>query len=395
MEFGTNAVHAGRSSDPITGALIPSISLSTTFQQQEPGVLKSEFDYSRCGNPNRSNFEQAVTALEQAKYGVSFSSGCAVTACVCMLCPTKSHIISINDVYGGTYRFLNRVAKEQLGYEVSWVDLAATDEFILKDQLEKIVTKDTSLLWIESPTNPTLRITNIQMVSRVIKKLVPSIIIVIDNTFMSPYLQTPLEHGADIVVHSVTKYLNGHSDVVMGIALTNQPQLHSKLVFLQKTIGAVPSPFDCFLASRGLQTLHIRMERHSSNALDIATWLESCIPKYVTQVIYPGLASHPQYETAKLQHKRGHSGMISFKLNQDLSPLSFFKFLNIFSLAESLGGVESLIELPYCMTHASLSPQDRSVLGITDNLIRISVGIEDVRDLIHDLQNAFEKCSKM
>ncbi|KAF9158701.1 hypothetical protein DFQ26_007315 [Actinomortierella ambigua] len=380
--FGTRAIHAGQNPDPVTGAVIPPLSLSTTFKQHGAGDYNG-FDYSRSGNPTRHAFETAVAALERAKYGLAFSSGSATTATIMNSLPAGSHVVSVNDVYGGTYRYFTKVAGA-LGVDVTFVDL--------KDaaNVASAIKANTKLVWVETPTNPTLRLVDIKAVSEVAHQ--HGVKLVVDNTFMSPYFQNPLELGADIVVHSVTKYINGHSDVVMGVAVTNDEAIYTKLAFLQNSIGAVPSAFDCFLANRGLKTLHLRMRQHAASAQAIAEFLEAS--PYVENVIYPGLASHPQHALAKRQQK-GFGGMISFRIKGNLATANkFLQKVKFFTLAESLGGVESLCELPATMTHGSVSPEDRAALGITENLIRLSVGIEDTEDLLNDIKQALEGASK-
>ncbi|KAJ3158256.1 hypothetical protein HDU86_002965 [Geranomyces michiganensis] len=374
--FGTRAVHAGQDPDPITGAVIPALSLSTTFAQSSAGVHKG-FDYSRSGNPTRNAFEIAVAALENGKHALAFASGSVTTATVLNMVGMGGHVVSVNDTYGGTFRYFTKVAKRN-GVEVEFVDLCDPEN------LRKVIRPNTKIVWIETPTNPTLRLVDIRAVAAITHSI-PGALLVVDNTFMSPYFQTPLDLGADIVVHSVTKYINGHSDVVMGMAVTNSDAIRDELRFLQNSIGGVPSAFDCFLANRGLKTLHLRMKRHEENALAVARYLESS-PK-VGEVIYPGLESHKQHALAK-QQQRGFGGMVSFRLlNGDLHASNkFLSTLKLFALAESLGGVESLAELPAVMTHASLTPEAREALGVTDSLIRLSVGVEDAEDLIKDIQ---------
>ncbi|KAJ2455994.1 cystathionine gamma-lyase cys3 [Coemansia sp. RSA 2336] len=375
--FGTLAIHAGAEADPATGAVIPPLSLSTTFKQRAVGDFV--YEYSRSDNPNRSNLESAIAALEHAKYGFAFSSGSATTATILNTLAPGSHVISVNDVYGGTHRYLNKVAAS-MGVETSFVDLADVSN------LRDVVRENTRLVWIETPTNPTLRLVDIAAVSAIAHEA--GLFVVVDNTFLSPYFQTPLDLGADIVVHSATKYLNGHSDVVMGVAATNNDALASKIRFLQNAIGAVPSPFDCYQAQRGLKTLHLRMRQHAANAQRVAEFLEAS--SLVDSVIYPGLASHPQHELAK-QQMRGFGGMVSFRIRGDTHTADrFLQRTHLFTLAESLGGVESLAELPARMTHAGLAPEERNELGITDNLIRLSVGVEDGDDLIADIAQALE-----
>lgn len=376
--FATLAVHAGQEPDPSTGAVIPPISLSTTFAQAAPGVHKG-YEYSRSGNPTRRNFETAVAALENGSFGLAFASGSVTTATVASLLPAGSHLISVNDVYGGTFRYFTKVASMH-GVESSFIDLANPQNLV------SAIRPNTRMVWIETPTNPTLKLVDIRAISDIIKQH-PDIVLVVDNTFMSPYFQRPLDLGADIVVHSVTKYLNGHSDVVMGMAVTRSQALYDKLKFLQNSIGGVPSPFDCFLANRGLKTLHLRMKQHAENAMKVAQFLESS--PLVDSVIYPGLPSHPQHELAKRQ-QLGFGGMLSFRIKNATIAESnkFLSNLRVFALAESLGGIESLAELPVIMTHASVAPELRAELGITESLIRMSIGIEDANDLIADIDQA-------
>ncbi|KAI8901141.1 Cys/Met metabolism PLP-dependent enzyme-domain-containing protein [Globomyces pollinis-pini] len=384
-KFNTLAIHAGQDPDPVTGAVIPSISLSTTFKQPMAGQPLC-YDYSRSGNPTRSAFETAVAALEGAKYGLAFASGSVTTATVTSMLASGSHIICISDCYGGTFRYLTKVLATH-GVVVDFVDL------VDPKNLKSAIRSNTKMVWIETPTNPTLKLVDIQAIADITHGY-PGVTLVVDNTFMSPYNQQPLSLGADIVVHSATKYINGHSDVVMGVLVTNSDELYTKLAFLQNSIGGVPSAFDCFLANRGLKTLHLRMQRHSENALDIAKYLEAS--PYVENVIYPGLVSHPQHELAKRQ-QTGYGGMISFRIkNADLSVSnSFLSNLKIFVLAESLGGIESLAELPMVMTHGSLGAELCTQLGITENLIRLSIGVEDVKDLIEDLEQALVIASRI
>ncbi|KAI8066761.1 Cys/Met metabolism PLP-dependent enzyme-domain-containing protein [Gongronella butleri] len=376
--FGTRAIHAGMNPDPVTGAVIPPMSLSTTFKQSAAGV-HSGYDYSRSGNPTRHNFEQAVAALEGAQYGLAFASGSSVTATILNTLHTGSHLISVNDVYGGTYRYFTRVAVNN-GVEATFVDL--DDANNIKGHFRE----NTKLVWLETPTNPTLRIIDIQAVADLAHA--HGALLVVDNTFMSPYFQNPLALGADVVVHSVTKYINGHSDVVMGVAVTNNKEVHEQLQFLQNSIGAVPSAFDAYMARRGLMTLEIRMQRHAENAMQVAKFLET--HAQVDDVIYPGLPSHPNHELAKRQ-QHGFGGMVSFRIKGTLENVNrFLGKLQYITLAESLGGVESLIEAPAVMTHASVSEEDRAKLGISDTLVRMSVGIESIDDLIEDLRVALE-----
>jgi len=376
--FGTRAIHAGCEPDPTSGAVITPISLSTTFQQQSPGVHKG-YDYSRSGNPTRDAFEKNLASLENAAHGLAFASGLAATTTITHLLRAGDHVICMDDVYGGTRRQFTRIASRH-GLVFSYVD------FSKEGAVEAAITDKTKLAWLETPTNPLLKITDIAKVAEIVKK--HNIIFVVDNTFMSPYFQNPLDLGADIVMHSVTKYINGHSDVVMGFLATNRKDLHDDLRFLQNGMGGVPSAFDSFLALRGVKTLHVRMREHERSATKIAQWLEKH-PK-VDRVVYPGLPSHPQHELAKKQMK-GFGGMVTFFLKGGSAESKLFlEKIQIFALAESLGGVESLIELPSVMTHASVPAEERVKLGISDSLIRLSVGIEDVDDLIADIGQALD-----
>jgi len=378
--FATRAIHVGQEPDPVTGAVIPPISLATTFKQKAAGV-HTGFEYSRTGNPTRNNFEKAVASLECAKYGCAFSSGSATTAAIINLLKAGDHVISIDDVYGGTNRFLNRVANTQ-GIEASFIDLS--DPNILKTAIKS----NTKLIWIESPTNPTMKIVDIKAIIKVTKEINKDIIVVVDNTFMSPYFQNPITLGADICVNSISKYINGHSDVIMGIALTNSKEIIDRLHFIQNSVGAIPSPFDCWLANRGLKTLAVRMRQHEKNAMAVAKFLEE--HPLVEAVYYPGLESHKQHELAKKQMK-GFGAMMSVRIKGDLDTSNkFLSSLKIFTLAESLGGVECLCELPCIMTHAAVPPEQRAKLGITDTLIRLSVGIEETEDIINDLDQALK-----
>lgn len=379
-KFGTKAIHAGQTADQVSGAVIIPISLSTTFQQPSPGVNKG-FEYARTGNPTRDAFEKNVAALENGKYGLAYASGLAATANILHLLQHGDELIVGDDVYGGTNRYFNRVLAPFAGIKPVFVDFNEEGAF------EKAFNEKTKLVWIETPTNPTLKIFDIRAVAE--KAHASQLIVVVDNTFASPYFQRPLDLGADIVMHSVTKYLNGHSDVVMGIVATNRDDLYTRLKYLQNAVGCIPSPFDSFLAIRGTKTLHVRMQRHEENAKKIATFLEGH-PK-VQRVLYPGLPSHPQHELAKKQMS-GFSGMITFFIKGGIAESKrFLEALKIFALAESLGGVESLAEHPAIMTHASVPAEQRAKLGIDDTLVRLSVGIEDGDDLLNDIKNALDK----
>ncbi|EOO03385.1 putative cystathionine gamma-lyase protein [Phaeoacremonium minimum UCRPA7] len=379
--FGTLAVHAGSPHDPTTGAVIEPISLSTTFAQSSVGNPYGPYDYSRSGNPNRANFETAVAAVEHAKYALAFSSGSATTATILQSLAAGSHVISVSDVYGGTHRYFTQVAKAH-GVKVTFTPEIEVD---IRDH----ITDATKLVWIESPSNPTLRLVDIRAVVTAAHER--GVMVVVDNTFLSPYVQNPLDHGADIVVHSVTKYINGHSDVVMGVAAFNSDELHKRLTFLQNSIGAVPSPFDCWLAHRGMKTLHLRAREATRNATAVAHALEAS--PHVIAVNYPGLDSHPHRAIAKKQHRDGMGGgMLSFRINGGHAAAErFCQLTKVFTLAESLGGVESLCEVPSSMTHAGIPRDQREAVGVFDDLVRISCGVEDAEDLKADVLQALER----
>ncbi|KAH8837665.1 cystathionine gamma-lyase cys3 [Pyricularia oryzae] len=378
--FATRAVHAGSSPDPTTGAVIPAISLSTTFRQSAPSQPVGLYEYSRSANPNRDNFEEAVASLENARHGFAFSSGSATTAVVLQSLASGSHVISVSDVYGGTHRYFTQVAQAH--------NIEVTFSHDIVADVGSQIRPDTKLIWIESPSNPTLSLVDIRAVADAAHAR--GVLVVVDNTFLSPYIQNPLNLGADIVVHSVTKYINGHSDVVMGVAACNDDALASRLRFLQNAIGAVPSAFDSWLAHRGLKTLHLRAREASRNAAAVAAFLETS--PYVISVNYPGLESHPQRDIARRQHRDGMGGgMLSFRVKGGLVAAdSFCSTTRVFTLAESLGGVESLVELPSVMTHAGIPRQSREAVGIYDDLIRISCGIEEAEDLVADVKQALE-----
>lgn len=378
--FGTRAIHAGQSPDPTTGAVMTPVYYTSTYAQTGPGQHKG-FEYSRTHNLTRFALEANVAALEGGAHGLAFASGCATAATVLHLLSAGDHVIAGDDLYGGTYRLFERVFR-QMGLDFTYVDPAAGPAVFAE-----AVRPRTRMVWIETPTNPMLKLCDIAGVAEAVKKRRPDAIVVVDNTFMTPYFQRPLELGADLVVHSTTKYLNGHSDVVGGVAVMNDPGLRERLAFLQNAIGAVPSPMDSFLVLRGTKTLHVRMQRHEENARALAEWLEG--RREVEKVIYPGLKSHPQHALARRQ-MHGFGGMISFVLRGGLEPARrFLQACQVFTCAESLGGVESLIEHPAIMTHASVPAEVRARLGIVDGFIRISVGIEDLEDLRTDLDRAF------
>ncbi|CAD6586756.1 MAG: cystathionine gamma-lyase cys3 [Alectoria sarmentosa] len=380
--FGTLAVHAGSPHDPTTGAVIESISLSTTFAQTGVGKPFGAYEYTRSLNPNRDNFEQAVAALEHAKFALAFSSGSATTATILQSLAQGSHVVSVSDVYGGTHRYFTKVARAH-GVQVTF------SPSIEIDVAELIRPDETKLIWIESPSNPTLSLVDIRTVATIAHQ--HGIMVVVDNTFLSPYIQNPLDHGADIVIHSVTKYINGHSDVLMGAAAFNSEDIKDRLTFLQNAIGAVPSAFDCWLAHRGLKTLHLRAREASRNAHLIATALASS--PHTILVNYPGLPSHPHYGIALIQHRAGlGGGMLSFRIKGGPEAAEkFCQSCNIFTLAESLGGVESLCEVPSRMTHAGIPREQREAAGVFDDLVRMSCGIEDGEDLKKDILQALER----
>lgn len=379
--FGTLAVHAGAPHDPSTGAVIAPISLSTTFAQTAVGKPIGAYEYSRSSNPNRDNFEEAIAALEHARYALAFSSGSATTANILQSLAAGSHVISVSDVYGGTHRYFTKVALAH-GVEVTFSPSIELD-------VTELIKPSTKLIWIESPSNPTLSLVDIRNVATVAHR--HGILVVVDNTFLSPYIQNPLDYGADIVVHSVTKYINGHSDVVMGVAAFNSDELKERLTFLQNAIGAVPSAFDCWLAHRGVKTLHLRAKEASINATAVATALEAS--PHVIAVNYPGLASHKQRDIAIKQHRDGMGGgMLSFRLKGGHAAAELFcQSTRIFTLAESLGGVESLCEVPSAMTHAGIPKEQREAIGVYDDLVRLSCGVEDADDLRKDVLQALEK----
>ncbi|CAG9332519.1 unnamed protein product [Blepharisma stoltei] len=376
----TRFIHAGQPPDPVTGALATPISLSTTFAQHSPGTTYGGFEYSRTGNPTRKAFEQCLAASEGARFALAFASGCATTATIMAMYGPGTHILSSDDVYGGTRRLFTRMCTPNQGIEFGFVNTSDPAA------VEAAFKPNTKLLWLETPTNPTLKISDIQLIAEIAHK--HGVHVYVDNTFCSPYGQHPIELGADAVVHSCTKYIGGHTDVVMGVMCTSNEEIYNKVKFLQNTIGAVPSPFDCYLALRGMKTLHLRMKAHQKNALRVAQFLESH-PK-VDKVLYPGLPSHPQYEIARKQMKN-FSGMISFYLKGGLAEARrFLEHVKLFVCAESLGAVECLLEHPGIMTHASVPEEVRAELGISDSLIRLSIGVEHIDDILRDLTGALD-----
>ncbi|CDF81797.1 Cystathionine beta-lyase [Pseudomonas knackmussii B13] len=376
--FATRVIHAGQAPDPSTGALMPPIYANSTYLQDSPGVHKG-LDYGRSHNPTRWALERCVADLEGGSKAFAFASGLAAISATLELLDAGSHIVSGNDIYGGTFRLFERVRRRSAGHDFSFVDL--TD----LSAIEAALRPETRMVWIETPSNPLLRLADLEAIARLCRSR--GILCVADNTFASPRIQRPLELGFDVVVHSTTKYLNGHSDVIGGIAVVgDNPELAERLGFLQNAVGAIAGPFDAFLTLRGVKTLALRMDRHCSNALELAQWLER--QPQVKRVHYPGLPSHPQHELAKRQ-MNGFGGVISIDLATDLAGAKrFLENVQIFALAESLGGVESLIEHPAIMTHATIPPATRAELGIGDGLVRLSVGVEDVEDLRADLAQA-------
>ena len=377
---GTLAIHAGQAPDPSTGAVMTPIYATSTYVQSSPGVHQG-FEYSRSHNPTRFAYERCVAALEGGTRAFAFASGLAATSTILELLDAGSHVIAMDDVYGGTYRLFERVRRRSAGLDFSWVDLGDAAAF------EAAIRPETKLVWIETPTNPLLKLVDIEQIAAVARKR--GLIVVVDNTFCSPIIQRPLALGAHIVMHSATKYLNGHSDIVGGMAVVGEDaELGEKMAFLQNAIGGVQGPFDSFLALRGLKTLHLRMKAHCANAVALAEWLEG--HPAIERVIYPGLKSHPQHELANRQMD-GFGGMVSIYLKGGFeSAKRLCEKLVLFSLAESLGGVESLVNHPAVMTHASIPAARRVQLGVTDGLVRLSVGVEDIDDLRLDLEGALK-----
>jgi cystathionine gamma-lyase len=380
QRFGTRTIHAGQSPDPTTGAIMPPIYATSTYVQDSPGRHKG-YEYSRTQNPTRFAWERCIADLESGAQAFAFASGLAATATLLDLLEPGAHVIASDDLYGGTYRLFTRVRAKSAGLNVSYVDMRDPAN------IERAVTRDTRLIWVETPTNPTLKLVDLAAVGRIARK--HRLLACADNTFATPYLQRPLDHGFHVVMHSATKYLNGHSDMVGGILVASQPALRRRLTFLQNAVGAIAGPFDSFLALRGVKTLSVRMQRHCENAQRLALWLQRH-PR-VARVHYPGLRSHPQHALARRQMKGGFGGMVSIEVKGGLpAARRFLERCRIFALAESLGGVESLIEHPGIMTHASVPPETRRRLGIGDGLCRLSVGVEDVQDLQADLAQALK-----
>ncbi|MCB0343385.1 MAG: cystathionine gamma-synthase [Pseudobdellovibrionaceae bacterium] len=376
LGFETRAIHAGQKPDPTTGAIMTPIYLSSTFVQESPGH-HTGFEYSRTGNPTRTAYEACIASLEGGRFGFAFASGCAASTTVMHILKAGDHVVACDDIYGGSFRLFDKIIRNN-GIDFSFVDLTDVNQFAAA------IKPETRLVWIESPTNPMLKLMDIKKLSEMAHK--HNILVAVDNTFMSPYFQKPLSLGADIVVHSATKFINGHSDIVGGVIVTDRDDLAEKIAFLSNSMGPVAATFDSYMCLRSLKTLAVRMRAHQENAIAIAQFLEGH-PK-IEKVIYPGLASHPQHGLAKEQMS-GYGGMISAYLKGGLSEArAFLEKVKIFSLAESLGGVESLVEHPAIMTHASVPAETRRALGIADNFVRLSVGIETQDDLIKDLEQA-------
>jgi cystathionine beta-lyase len=382
MKFNTKVIHGGQKSDPSTGAVMTPIYQTSTYAQSSPGQNKG-YEYSRAANPTRTALENAFASIENGTHGFAFSSGLSAIDCVLRALKPGDEIIAGDDIYGGTYRMFTRLFQKN-GLKFSFVDMN------IAENVSAVITDNTKLIWIETPTNPLMKIADIEEVTKVVKAINSDILVAVDNTFATPYLQRPLDLGADIVMHSATKYLGGHSDLLMGALIVKDAKLAEELHFIQFAAGAVAGPMDSFLALRGVKTLHIRMQRHCENGKAIAAFLVNH-PK-VKEVYYPGLDNHPNHEIAKKQMD-DFGGMVSFKL-KDESKQAAFTFLEntkVFTLAESLGGVESLVNHPVTMTHASIPESERLKIGITDSLIRLSVGIEDVNDLLEDVKQALDK----
>ncbi|WP_419533894.1 trans-sulfuration enzyme family protein [Endozoicomonas sp.] len=378
MRFATLTIHGGQELDPVTGAVMPAIVTSSTYAQQAPGQ-HTGFEYSRSQNPTRFALERLLASLENGRKGYAFASGLAAIATVLELLNHGDHVIAMDDLYGGSFRLFDQVRRRSAGLSFSFIDMSAPQAF------QRAIQNNTRMIWIESPTNPLLKLVDIEAICDLARKR--NILVVVDNTFATPFNQQPLNLGADIVVHSTTKYLNGHSDIIGGaVIIGDDPELNERMTFLQNAIGSIAGPFDSYLALRGIKTLALRMQAHNDNAQQLAEWLES--HQQVESVIYPGLRSYPQHDLAKRQ-MTGFSGIISVLIKGSLEETSrFFSRLKVFTLAESLGGVESLAEQPAIMTHASIPPETLRQIGIHDNLIRLSVGIEDIDDLKKDLDQA-------
>lgn len=376
--FSTRAIHAGQKPDPTTGAVMTPIYATSTYAQESPGVNKG-YEYARGKNPTREAFEACIADLEGGTHGFGFGSGMAATSTALELLDAGDHIVTGDDLYGGSWRLFERVRRRTMGLDFAYVDLSDIAA------VEAAITPKTKMLWVETPTNPLMKLADIAALSKVAKA--HGLLLVVDNTFATPFCQQPLSLGADLVMHSATKYLNGHSDIIGGVLVTADAELATRIKFLQNSVGGIMGPFDAFLANRGLKTLALRMKAHCENALTIARWLETRAG--IAKVIYPGLIAHPQHELAARQMHGGFGGMVTVILEGDLERTKrVLERVQVFTLAESLGGVESLVNHPAIMTHASVPKEVREAGGVTDNLIRLSVGVENVEDLIADLDQA-------
>ncbi|RZJ35138.1 MAG: cystathionine gamma-synthase [Flavobacterium sp.] len=381
MKFNTKTIHGGQHHDETTGAVMPPVFQTSTYVQKSPGQPIGDYEYSRAGNPTRTALENALASIENGARGLAFSSGLAATDCVLRSLKAGDEVIAMDDLYGGTYRMFTRIYKNS-GIVFHFVDMNDIDAF------RSLINENTKLVWVETPTNPLMKLADIEAIAAITKE--NKITFAVDNTFATPYLQRPLDLGADIVMHSATKYLGGHSDVIAGALIIKDPELGEQLHFQQFATGATLGPMDSFLVLRGIKTLHLRMQRHCENGQAVTEFLASHAK--VKQVYYPGLASHPFHEIAKKQMKGGFGGMVTFtfKSGAKADAITFLENLKVFTLAESLGGVESLANHPALMTHASIPEDKRKIIGITDDLVRLSVGIEDSEDLINDLKQALE-----
>ena len=376
--FSTRAIHAGQRPDPTTGAVMTPIYATSTYAQESPGVNKG-YEYARGKNPTREAFEACIADLEGGTHGFAFASGMAATSTALELLDAGAHIVTGDDLYGGSWRLFERVRRRSMGLDFAYVDLADLKA------VEAAITDKTKMLWVETPTNPLMKLADIAALSKIAKA--HNLLLVVDNTFATPWSQQPLSHGADIVMHSATKYLNGHSDIIGGVLVAKDADLATRIKFLQNSVGGVMGPFDAFLANRGLKTLGLRMKAHNENAMAVARWLESRAG--IERVIYPGLESHPQHDLARRQMNGAFGGMVTVLIDGDLARTKqVLERVEVFTLAESLGGVESLVNHPAIMTHASVPKEVREAGGVTDNLIRLSVGVEDIDDLIADLDRA-------
>jgi len=380
MKFNTKTIHGGQHHEPHTGAVMPPVFQTSTFAQKSPGVLINGYEYSRGANPTRTALEDALASIENGARGLAFSSGLAATDCVMKLLKPNDEVIAMDDLYGGTYRMFTRIYQD-MGIKFHFVDMNDLDKF------QSLINENTKLVWIETPTNPLMKVVDIEAIGKITKA--KNILFAVDNTFATPYLQRPIDLGADIVMHSATKYLGGHSDVIAGALIIKDAELGDKMHFLQFATGATLGPQDAYLVLRGIKTLHLRVQRHSENGQKVAEYLAKH-PK-VAKVYYPGLENHPNHDVAKKQMNGGFGGMVSFtfKSEDKADAIKFLESVKVFTLAESLGGVESLANHPALMTHASIPEPKRKEIGITDDLVRLSVGIEDIEDIIKDIEQAF------